>query len=94
MSKKLSIELYGPLSEDSGIKLVTGTTVGVIGESGQLRLLTITGIGGETPQGTVLYASGGEQLLLSDCYLLYTSDAQSVGNFTSGTTDSTTPEPD
>lgn len=73
MERILGIELYGPLNEESSVKPVLGDTVGTLMEDGRLRLLTITGAH-PTPEGMVLYATGGEKLLLDDCYLLYTVD--------------------
>lgn len=69
MENLISIKLEGPLTDDGDMIPALGDTVGVIQTDGRLRLLTITG---STPtlEGQVLYASGGEKVALSDCYLL------------------------
>ena len=73
MNRTLDIELWGPCSEESEAKPALGDTVAVIRESGRVSLLSITGVNTVGDQ-TVLYATGGEKLVLTDCYLLYTSD--------------------
>lgn len=77
MNRELDIKMYGPLTEDGDVKPTLGDTVAIIMENGRVRLLTLTGVT-KTLDGMVLYASGGERVMLTDCYLLYTVDPTSV----------------
>lgn len=73
MNRKLELEMYGPCGGDSELSPSLNDTVAVIGESGQVRFLTISGVN-VGPEGLVLYATGGERVLPEECYLLYSSD--------------------
>jgi len=77
MVQQLNIVMHGPCSETDEDKPALNDTVAVILTSGKVRFLTITGAV-YTTGGTVLYASGGEKVMLSDCYLLYTENGPSV----------------
>lgn len=72
MKNTLGLELRGPCTDDGDTKPALGDTVGVIQEDGRVRILSITGAI-PTPEGMVLYATGGEKVALADCYLLYPS---------------------
>lgn len=71
MENELNIVMVGPCSEESEAKPALNDTVAVPVGDGRVRIMTITGAI-PTPDGTVLYASGGEKVALTDCYLLYT----------------------
>ena len=77
MDRVLGLQLYGPCSEEDDVVPLLGDTVAIIMENGRVRLLTVSGAG-TSVDGSVLYASGGEKLRVSDCYLLYTVDDASV----------------
>ena len=77
MLRKLNIELFGPCSDEDGMQPVTGDTVAFVSENGRVRFLTISGAN-QGPEGMVLYAMGGEKLLLSDCYFVFTVDESSA----------------
>ena len=77
MNDQIGLQLYGPCDEEHGIIPELGDTVAIIMKDGRVRLLTISGAG-TSPDGSVLYASGGEKLLVTDCYLLYTTAETSV----------------
>jgi hypothetical protein len=77
MQNEINIVMVGPCSEESEAKPTLGDTVAVPVNDGRVRIMTITGAI-PTPEGTVLYASGGEKVALTDCYLLYTQLPPSV----------------
>jgi hypothetical protein len=72
MKNTLQLELRGPCTEESETKPGLNDTVGVILDDGRVRIMTISGAV-PTPEGMVLYATGGEKVALTDCYLLYPS---------------------
>ena len=77
MSQILGLELYGPCSENKGIKPELGDTVAVITESGRVRVYEIVKVDVNL-NGPVYYARGGIPLVASDCYLIYAVDVDAV----------------
>jgi len=77
MARAIGIELFGPASDEDGLRPVLGDTVAVVTESGRVQFVTISGTG-YVVDGMVLYASNGQRLTPSDCYFVYTVDEGSV----------------
>lgn len=70
MNIPLNIELRGPCSEESGIMPELNSSVALIDANGQVKIMTISGVA-PTPQGVVLYATGGEKVAVESCYLIH-----------------------
>jgi len=77
MNRTIDLELYGPCSEEEELLPELNDTVAVITERGPVRFITITGVN-RTMEGIALYGIGGERLLISDCYLIFTKDEDST----------------
>lgn len=73
MNRRLNIELIGPCTEDSDLKPGLNDTVATVSDEGYVRFHTITGVSAD-PNGMVIYAMGGEKLVLSECYMLFSGD--------------------
>lgn len=78
MYRRLEIELYGPCSLEDNLKPEMNDTVAIIENDGRVRFVNITGANIDHTGTPVLYGHGGERLLYSDCYLIYTSDPDST----------------
>jgi hypothetical protein len=77
MGRSLNIELFGPASNEDGLRPVIGDTVAIVSESGRVQFTSITGaVHGE--QGMVLYSASGQRLMPEECYFVYTLDEGSV----------------
>lgn len=77
MAKALNIELFGPASNEDGLRPTIGDTVAVVSESGRVQFTNITGaVHGE--DGMILYSSSGQRLMPAECYFVYTVDSSSV----------------
>jgi hypothetical protein len=70
MNIPLNIELRGPCTEDSGLKPELNQSIALVDEHGQIKIMTVSGVA-PTPDGVVLYATGGEKVAQDDCYLLH-----------------------